>query len=201
MKVGDALENVTWTSSVTIKNSRFEGTISRGTLITTRRKVLVENNVYYRTGIHAILIENDAEGWYESGPVTDVTIRNNQFIECGFNSAPNNYVISINPQNHKMVPNYWVHKNIKIEHNTFKVYDSPILSARSVVGLVFKNNRAELTDFLTAAKTKPAFDLTGCRDVKINDNWFDKALDAVIGIKSMTKADVKSDIPFQIKTK
>jgi len=104
LKVGDALENMTWTPSVTIKNSRFEGTISRGTLITTRRKVIIENNVYYRTGMHAILIENDASGWYESGAVTDLTIRNNQFIECGFNSAPDNYVISINPQNQIFYP-------------------------------------------------------------------------------------------------
>lgn len=199
LKVGDALENVTWTPSVTIKNSRFEGTISRGTLITTRRKVLIENNVYYRTGMHAILIENDAEGWYESGPVTDVTIRNNQFIECGFNSAPNNYVISINPQNHKMIPNYWVHKNIRIEHNTFKVYDSPILSARSTKGLWFTDNKIELTNFLPASKTSPAISLNECTAVKIKNNSFDKGAVSTVEVNNMTKADFKSDIPVLLK--
>jgi len=198
LKVGDALENITWTPSVTIKNSRFEGTISRGTLITTRRKVLIENNVYYRTGMHAILIENDAEGWYESGPVRDVTIRNNQFIECGFNSAPNNYVININPQNHKMVPKYYVHKNIRIENNTFKVYDSPILSARSTHGLIFTGNKIELSDFLPADKTSPAISLNGCTDVKIKRNLFPDATTS-IALKNMVKADIKSDIPVKIK--
>lgn len=199
LKAGDALENVTWTPSVTIKNSRFENTISRGTLITTRRKVLIENNVYYRTGMHAVLIENDAEGWYESGPVTDVTIRNNQFIECGFNSAPNNYVISINPQNHQLLPNYWVHKNIRIENNTFKVYDSPILTAQSTNGLYFTNNKIEKTDFLPGRNTRPAVNLIACTKVMIRGNQFDKTMAPQIETKKMVKADIKSDIPFQIK--
>ncbi|SHE54734.1 right-handed parallel beta-helix repeat-containing protein [Pedobacter caeni] len=172
LKVGDALENVTWTPSLNIKNCRFEKTISRGTLISTRRKVVIENNVYYRTGMHAILIENDASGWYESGPVMDLDIRNNQFIECGFNSAPDNYIISINPQNKEVVPGYYVHKNINIENNTFKVYDSPLLTARSTKGLIFSNNKIEKSDFLSAGKTKPAFNFTGCTQVKIIGNHF-----------------------------
>lgn len=176
LKVGDALENTTWTPSVTIKNSRFEGTISRGTLITTRRKVIIENNVYYRTGMHAILIENDASGWYESGAVTDLTIRNNQFIECGFNSAPDNYIISINPQDKEPLSGYYVHRNIRIENNLFKVYDSPLLSARSTNGLTFKNNKIENSDFLPATKTKPAFNFVGCKGVKLSGNQFYKVI-------------------------
>jgi hypothetical protein len=57
-------------------------------------------------------------------------------------------VININPQNHEMKANYWVHKNIRIEHNTFKVYESLILSAQSTSGLYFTNNKIELTAFL-----------------------------------------------------
>ena len=67
LQIDDALENISWTPALHISNSRFEGTLTRGTLVTTRRKVVIENNVYYRTGMQAILIENDASGWYESG--------------------------------------------------------------------------------------------------------------------------------------
>lgn len=190
LKVGDALENVTWTPSVTIKNSRFEGTISRGTLITTRRKVIIENNVYYRTGMHAILIENDASGWYESGAVTDLTIRNNEFIECGFNSAPDNYVISINPQDKEVVPGYYVHRNIKIENNTFKVYDAPLLTARSTRGLIFANNKIEKSDFLPAGNTKPAFNFTGCTQVKISGNHFYNAAPRQVKTSAMKRSDI-----------
>ncbi|HWW38763.1 right-handed parallel beta-helix repeat-containing protein [Pedobacter sp.] len=197
LKIGDALENITWTPSVTIKNSRFERTISRGNLITTRRKVIVENNVYYRTGMHAILIENDASGWYESGIVTDVTIRNNQFIECGYNSFPNNYVININPQNHQLVPKYYVHKNIRIENNTFKVYDYPILEARSTNGLTFIHNKIEKSDFMPAGQKRPEFNLTACTGVKIKDNQFE-TIGSVIQLQNMDKGDIKTDIKNEI---
>lgn len=193
LKVGDALENITWTPSVTIKNSLFAGTISRGNLITTRRKVVIENNVYYRTGMHAILIENDASGWYESGPVNDVTIRNNQFIECGYNSSPNNYVININPQNHQLVPKYYVHKNIHIENNRFKVYDYPILSARSTDGLTFINNKIENSDFMPAGQKRAEFNFTACTNVKIKDNQFE-AKEPVIQLQNMNKGDIKTNV-------
>jgi len=199
LRIGDALENITWTPSVTIKNSRFERTNTRGTLITTRRKVLIENNVYYRIGMHAILIENDASGWYESGPVTDVTIRNNEFIECGFNSAPNNYVININPETHEMVPGYYVHKNIRIEHNKFKVYDTPLLRARSTNGLSFINNTIAHSDFLLAGKGQPAFNLTMCTGVKIKGNIFYEGAKQDVNLNKMVEKDIKSDIPFEIK--
>jgi hypothetical protein len=193
LKVGDALENVTWTPAVKITNSRFEGTISRGTLITTRRKVLIENNVYYRTGMHAILIENDAMGWYESGPVTDVTIRNNQFIECGFNSAPDSYAIKINPENRELVKNYYVHRNIRIENNTFKLFDYPLLSAKSTNGLSFINNKIEKSDFMPAGKKRPAFNFFACTAVKIKGNQFGVEKPE-IALKEMFERDIKSDI-------
>jgi hypothetical protein len=197
LKTGDALENATWTPAVTIKNSRFEGIISRGNLITTRRKVIIENNVYYRTGMHAILIENDASGWYESGAVTDLMIRNNQFIECGFNSAPNNYAIKINPEAHELVPGYHVHKNIRIENNVFKVYDEPVLSALSTDGLTFINNTIERTQFLPAQKSADAIKLVACTKVTISGNRFDHAAKPVVSIGKMSKKDLKSDIPIR----
>ncbi|MEO6287525.1 MAG: right-handed parallel beta-helix repeat-containing protein [Dyadobacter sp.] len=197
LKAGDALENTTWTPSVTIKNSRFEGILTRGNLITTRRKVIIENNVYYRTGMHAILIENDASGWYESGAVTDVIIRNNQFIECGFNSAPNNYVIHINPQAHELVPGYYVHRNIRVENNVFKVYDEPILSALSTDGLTFTNNTIERTQFLPALKSADAIKLVACKKVTISNNRFENAAKPVVSINKMNKKDLKSNIPIR----
>ncbi|WAC12546.1 right-handed parallel beta-helix repeat-containing protein [Dyadobacter pollutisoli] len=199
LKIGDALENTTWTPAVTIKNSRFERIISRGNLITTRRKVIIENNVYYRTGMHAILIENDASGWYESGIVTDLTVRNNQFIECGFNSAPNNYVININPEAHELVPGYYVHKNIRIENNVFKVYDDPVLSALSTDGLTFINNTIERTNFLPPGNAREAIKLVACTGVTINGNRFGDTVKPVLSTSKMVKKDLKSDIPVQIK--
>ena len=198
LKTGDALENITWTPSVTIQNSRFEGTITRGTLITTRRKVLIENNVYYRTGMHAILIADDASGWYESGSVMDVTIRNNQFIECGYNSFPDNYIIKIDPQAHQLIPGYYVHKNIRIENNLFKVYDFPVLSAKSVNGLLFAGNTIEKSDFMKAGNKRPAILLFSCAGVKISDNKFEWQHPEV-ELYKMNKKDIQSDMDFKME--
>jgi len=198
LKAGDALENITWTPSVTIQNSRFEGTITRGTLITTRRKVMIENNIYYRTGMHAILIADDASSWYESGPVMDVTIRNNQFIECGYNSFPDNYIINIDPQAHQLIPGYYVHKNIRIENNIFKVYDYPVLAAKSTNGLLFAGNTIEKSDFMKAGNKRPAMLLTACTGVKISDNQFEEG-QPEIELHKMTKKDIQSDMDFEIK--
>ncbi|OJY91647.1 MAG: hypothetical protein BGP13_07570 [Sphingobacteriales bacterium 40-81] len=193
LKEGDALENITWTPSLTIQNSRFEGTNTRGTLVTTRRKVLIENNVYYRTGMNAILIGNDASDWYESGPVTDVTIRNNQFIECGYNSGSNNYIINISPEAQVLEKGYYVHRNIKIENNYFKVYDYPVLRAYSTKELVFSNNTIERSDFMTAGNKRPSSRLIACTAVKIDKNIF-KDDEPEIEVEKMKRKDVRTDI-------
>lgn len=170
IKPGDAVENVTWTPSLTVRNCRFEGTNTRGLLVTTRRKVLIENNVFYRTGMHAILIANDASGWYESGPVQDVTIRGNEFRECGYNRGGHNFTIAIEPEVKKAVPGHYVHRNIRITGNTFAQYDYPVLFARSTDRLTFTGNRIERTQFMPAGPVRASIVLQGCRGVTVKGN-------------------------------
>lgn len=109
----DAVENVTWTPSVNISNVTVRNIPTRGFLVTTRRPVVIEKCTFERTGMSAILVEDDASGWFESGPVKNMIIRKNKFIEC---AEP---VININP--HALAGNAPVHKNIRIENNTFKL--------------------------------------------------------------------------------
>lgn len=78
----------------------------------------------------AILIEGDAEGWFESGPVNDVLIRENTFVDCAYNGGPGNAVIAINPSNSVINANRPVHKNIRIENNLFKSFNTPLLFAK-----------------------------------------------------------------------
>lgn len=99
-KEGVSVENITWKPDVVIRNSRFERTNTRGILVTTRKTVLIENNVFYRTGMFPILIADDATSWVESGAVQNVTIRNNIFDNCGYNSGSGS--INIAPENHEL---------------------------------------------------------------------------------------------------
>ena len=192
IQIGDAIENMTWTPTVSIKNSHISGTQTRGILVSTRKPVVIKNNTFYRTGMHAILIENDATGWYESGPVKDVLIENNLFQECGYNSFPNNYVIQISPHNTEVATNYWVHENIRILKNTFKVYDYPILSARSTKKIVFENNTILHTDFMNSGKERASFKFDGCTDVHVKGNDFSKGLTPSIQLINMNNKDIKS---------
>jgi len=192
MAVNDCLENITWTPSVTIRNCRFERVNTRGLLITTRKKVLIENNAFIGTGMHAILVANDASGWYESGEVKDITISNNIFENCGYNSAPDNYIISIEPESHGS--DNIIHRNIRIENNVFKVYDFPVLAARNTEVLIFKHNKIIRTDFMKQGEKRPQFDLSACRKVDISNNAVEGFEDVSIQLKSMDKKELSTDI-------
>lgn len=158
---GDCVENITWTPAVTIRRSRFERTDTRGILVTTRRKILIEDNTFYHTGMHAILIADDALSWYESGPVRDVTIRRNRFAGC----APGDYVIAIAPENRKTVPGAYVHRNIRIEDNDFDTPDGRLLSAHSVDGLTFLRNRV----VIHGDSAKTPYRVADCAHVQLQD--------------------------------
>lgn len=195
--IGDCFENLTWTPTATIRNCRFEGVNTRGLLVSTRRKVLIENNVFYRTGMYAILISNDASGWYESGEVQDVTIRNNIFEECAYNTLPGSYAIAITPEDHQPVKGYFVHKNIRIENNIFRLFGSPVMTARSVDNLLFNNNTIYSTGFMKPAETEISVRLDGCAKVQVLKNKFNTEWQPIIKLQAMTSNQVKTDIKIK----
>jgi hypothetical protein len=193
-KIGDCIENITWTPELTVRNCRFERTNTRGVLVTTRRKVLIENNTFYRTGMQAILIADDAASWYESGAVRDVVIRNNRFEECGYNLTAANYIIAIAPENHQLRKDSYVHSNIRIENNFFKVFSAPILTARSVKGLAFVGNTVTQSDFIHGDGSLPAIKLAFCKDVTVSGNRFNTTWKSSLDMEGMVGKEVKSDL-------
>ena len=99
----------------------------------------------------AILISDDARSWYESGPVSDVTIRNNFFVECG---SP---VISIAPENDR--PEGAVHRNIRILANRFALSGNE--------GLDIRDNYFEYSEQL---RPEDFIRLENCESVQIENN-------------------------------
>lgn len=190
---GDCVENISKTPSVVIKNNRFEHTETRGLLVTTRRSVLIEGNTFYRTGMHAILIADDCNSWFESGPVKNVIIRNNKFIDCAYNSAPDDYVIFIKPETDNFEKDRYVHSNISITGNEFQTFDAPLLFARDVRGLAFSGNiiiQKKLSGF--PFENKPMFNLGHCDGVNIQQNRFEgESFQKKILLQNMQKGQVK----------
>lgn len=197
----DCVENLTYTPSVEIRNNYFTRTSTRGTLVTTPRKVVIEKNTYYKVGMSAILIEGDAEGWFESGPVNDVLIRENTFVDCAYNGGPGNAVIAINPSNSVINANRPVHKNIRIENNLFKSFNTPLLFAKSTEGILFANNTVERTMQLRfSAKNDIMFYLNGCKDVTIRNVICKEGVsNKEIYIDNMKRAYVKKPVGMNIR--
>ena len=201
LKEGDVIENITWTPSLQVTNCDIRNTNTRGILVTTRKKVLIENNTFYRTGMHAILIADDGSSWYESGPVRDVTIRNNKFVDNAYNNTPNNYIINIQPENHQLIDNGFVHSNITIENNTFEIYDHLVLNARSVHGLSFRHNAIIKTNTLpvVGSGNPPSFNFVDCRGILIAENQIDHDKVKVINTVKMTKTDIEASDKLVIR--
>lgn len=193
VKEGIVIENISWTPEVTIRNSRFERTNTRGILITTRRKVLIENNHFYKTGMHGILIANDAASWYESGPVQDVTIRKNIFEGVGYNQTPDGYVIAIAPENHRSLPGLFVHRNVHIHNNVFRLGSPALITAKSTAGLIISGNIIEKTAD-AAFDSSPVLRLDGCNNVQVMGNVFKKIAPAEIKTNNMQDAVLQTDL-------
>ncbi len=162
IRKNDVLENITWTPEVEIRGCTVRHIPTRGFLCTTRRPVVIENNDFYATQMPGILIENDASGWFESGCVRDMLIRNNRFHQCG---EP---AIHINPRN--SVPNPAVHQNIRIESNTFHLRGKSAIGAKSTTGLRITGNHIHATQPIQGQDWLHTDD---CMDVLSVDNRVD----------------------------
>jgi len=135
-KIGDSdvVENITWTPSVEICRCHVSMDSCRGFLVSTRRPVVIEDNTFIKTAMSAILVADDANSWFESGPVRDVIIRHNRFVKC---AEP---VITIAPENRTNHPEEPVHQNIRIMNNDFDLTGHRAIAARSVQNLLIQEN-------------------------------------------------------------
>ncbi|WP_435748837.1 Ig-like domain-containing protein [Microbacterium sp. PMB16] len=131
------VENTTYTPTVLIEKNTFVNMPTRAILVTTRKPVVIKENVFDGPQMSSIFISSDAAQWYESGPVKDVTIQNNVF-KRPTTGWP---VIFIEPTNPSIDPAAPVHKNIKILNNEFQMGDGQIVNSKSVQGLTISGNR------------------------------------------------------------
>ena len=131
-RVGEVIENISACPEFEFRNNIVNRIITRGLLITNRKKVIVDGNHFISNTMSGILLSDDASSWYESGMCKDVTISNNVFDYCGEAG------ILIKPENrtHQAA----VHENIKILNNEFKGYNGACINAKSTKNLVIKGN-------------------------------------------------------------
>ena len=136
------IENLTWTPEVLFENNTIRNNRARGSLFSTPKRTIVQDNLFDHTSGTAILLCGDCNGWYETGACRDVQIRRNRFVNALTNLFQfTNAVISIYPEIPDLAGQQrYFHSGIVIEENEFETFDQPILYAKSVDGIVFRNN-------------------------------------------------------------
>ena len=209
-KASDFFENKTWNATLTLRHCKIlKCHRARGLLVTTPEKVVIEKNLF-RTAGAAILIEGDTDFWFESGANRNVLIRDNVFEDCltsgcetGGKWEWGEAIITITPS-HKpdSVGSEPYHRNIRIEGNTFKTFDVPLVRARSVRGLTFKKNTVEHTEtYAPFAWQTASFWFDGCREVTVHGNHYaDAYAGRSIWAEHMCPADltVKDNRSFEV---
>ena len=192
---GDALENLSWSPSVSITNCKFNSCRARGLLVSTPGKVVIDKNEFQSSG-SAILIAGDANGWYESGAVNDVTITNNIFWDACMTSMYQfcEGIISIYPIVPKVDPQKPYHRNITIERNTFHAFDYPVLYALSVDGIRFTKNRIVRSHkFEPFHERKHCLTFEACKNAEVSGNFFEgDVLSKDIKLENMDAKEIRS---------
>lgn len=167
VNVGDAVENPDRMPELHVRNCRIMRNRPRGFLVSTAKRAVIEGCEFSNCAF-AIHLPGDANSWYESGAVSDVTIRNNTFRDGGYVwSYP---AIFASPEwgevSETEPPCY--HRNILIENNLLESYDPAFVRARSVDGLVIRGNRYRQTRSYPAPENpKPAVEVQDCRNVTV----------------------------------
>lgn len=173
---GFGIENLTWTPEVLFAGNVIRNNRARGALFSTPRKTVVEDNLFDHTSGTAVLLCGDCNGWFETGACRDVTIRNNRFINAltslyQFTEA----VISIYPEIPDLAGQQkYFHGGkeggIIIENNEFDTFDSPILYAKSVDGLLFRGNTIKKnTEFVPFHSNRSRFILERVTNANIEE--------------------------------
>ncbi|WP_250301589.1 Ig-like domain-containing protein [Streptomyces sp. A 4/2] len=206
------VENTTYTPTVDIAGNTFRNIPTRGVLVTTRRPVVIQDNVFDGTQMAGIFISSDAYQWYESGPVRDVLIKNNTFLR------PADPVIFVEPTNQVVDAANPVHRNIRIQDNDFRIGDVRLLDAKSVGGITFERNDVFRLDRRTAVTaqagnlcpapgtttevsavasaapyTTSLFSYRGSSGVLIKDNNFDNGLNLRADLDATDADQVSTD--------
>lgn len=142
------IENLTRTPSVVFSGNQVMDNRARGALFSTPKRVVCTNNIFDHISGSGVLLCGDCNGWYETGACTDVLIAENTFVNAltspfQFTEA----VISICPEIPEIKEDSaYLHRNITIKDNVFVAFDKPLVYAKSVDGLVIKNNVFVKTD-------------------------------------------------------
>ncbi len=193
LKKGDIVENKTWNPVFTMRGCTIKDHRARSVIIKTPEKIIIENNDF-SSMMSSILFRGETFFWYESGAVKDVTIRNNSFKYCAYSGSPH-AVMTVTPRLGKgFDKSILFDSNIVFENNTIENFDSAVIWADRVNGLIIRNNSVKRTSKAEPLYPERAqFELINSKNVVIEKNSYEG-----IPVKSL-EADETSRATLKMK--
>lgn len=179
-----AVENISYIASAVIRNCRVRYNRARSLLISTKGDVLIER-CEFASMMAGIRVCGDANYWFESGDVGNLTVRGNRFTDLGIGGYSPQAILQIDPviSKNKRGEGYY-HRKVVFEDNLIETFDSQVIYALSVDSLIIRNNR-----FVDSRSYTPRFpelsvvDVQFCNNIIIERNDFSRwSPDATISI-------------------
>jgi hypothetical protein len=198
-RAGMLLENLTWTPEFTLTHCTMKRNRARGILLSTPRKIVVEDNIFSSGGA-AVQCGGEGTFWFESGALSDVTIRRNTFSEC--NRGPwGRAIIDFDSQNTLPGGSQYYNRNILIIDNVFETFHPALIYARSVKDLIITHNRAEYHEGIEPLRGYDVLiELVQCHGAVIIENTVDPAFaQAPLEFRAMDQHDVETDMDAPVR--
>ena len=190
----DVLENKTWNPVFTMRGCRITKHRARNAMIKTPLKIVIEDN-YFSSDMASIGLRGETFKWYESGAVRDVLIRNNTFVDCT-HGGTDHPVLWVSPKLNKGFNQTEIYdSNIVFENNTIEGFNSSIVWADRLDGLIFKNNTIQQTKLVKNQYPKaPLFEFINSKNIELSNN-------NVEGFEDNTTiiADKQSEISIKVR--
>ncbi len=159
VKEGFILQSMAFSATCEIDNCIVRNTRARAFLFQTDG-VEVKNCTFFGMSSCAIKAAPDLDYWYEMGPVDGLYIHHNRFVKNGFRDSISPTVAlhtSHNRGNKDGV--FGMHKNIRIENNTFERVNGACIETMAADGVCIKDNA------FPEAQSTDSVSLLNCREV------------------------------------
>lgn len=174
---GLVADNLSWQPDVEMRRVTVRNNRARSVLFSTAGKVLVEDCDFSACTFCSVLLDSNADFWYESGPVRDLTIRRCRFRDFGLGSK-RGPVFKIGGRLELVAGDgHYFHQNILIEENELTVCNPAIIDGVSVKSLTFRGNTIrKSTAFPFVDAEAPAFRFGKAAGIVIEENQFTDGL-------------------------
>lgn len=168
LRPGTTMDNLDCQPELIFTGNRVANNRARSLIFSTKGKVLIDDNHFEQPVNEAIKVLGDANFWFESGSVCDVTIKNNVFIS----RSPECPVFEFGPEEDGLpeMANVPFHKNIKVISNEFYLASPKILKAHRVDGLEFRDNTIRASKWYLPDNRGKSVDIERCSNVSISGN-------------------------------